>query len=118
MKTGDVVRVDDPSYCLFLDGEGGLPVPGDPSEDTKWTVVAIGCVLPVSNECGHQNIPANDMILIAVDHPECVLFTQQRFCTVLSSPTPENITIDIPEGIKRVTIRSPHGVPVTFMPCE
>ncbi len=117
MKTDDIVRVEDPSYSLLTDGDGGAPARADRGqiEGRDWRVIVTDCVMPISNRGQEPNVPPNDTILVEVDCPAHVLLTQQRFCTVPSpEPPPENMTVDIPEGTEHVTIHRSLGVRFTF----
>ena len=117
MKTDDIVRVEDPSYSLLTDGDGGAPARADRGqiEGRDWRVIVTDCVMPISNRGQEPNVPPNDTILVEVDCPAHVLLTQQRFCTVPSpEPPPENMTVDIPEGTERVIFACNHPIAIYF----
>ena len=122
MKTGDTVRVHDVSQSLYRDGAADEPAWKSEWEnvtsDSRWQVVARNCSLPTDRSLT-LDADANDMMLCEVDHPERLLSTKEKFCTVISPEAPpENMTVDIPEGTEHVTIHRSLGVRFTFEDCK
>ena len=125
MKTGDTVRVHDVSHSKYWDAADKVPCYRDGNsmldilQGLRWRVVAANCSLPTDRST-RPDAPTNEMLLSEVDHPEHLLFTKGRFCTVLHScnPPPKNMTVDIPEGTKHVTIVCEHPVVIHFDNCE
>lgn len=125
MKTGDIVRVHDVSHSKYWNAADKVPCYRDGNsmldilQGLRWRVVAANCSLPTDRST-RPDAPTNEMLLSEVDHPEHLLFTKGRFCTVLHScnPPPKNMTVDIPEGTEHVTIHRSLGVRFTFEDCK
>ena len=113
MKYGDIVTVFDGSYSLSFHNSEQLwgadcvtsrYVAGCQLASHRWRVLASDCVLPAGNTCSSE-VKHNSVILCRADKPEYILFTQPRFCRVVSSPTTGPFVVTLPAGVSEFTVR-------------
>jgi hypothetical protein len=110
MKIGDIVKVNDGSYSLFYAGDGEISqLTGNDLRGRTFKVLLADTKLPTtpSRYTGAMPRVQNDMMLCEMPETENVLFTQSRFCELLSRPTevPDKLEVTIPYGTKEVVIR-------------
>ncbi len=106
MKTGDLVKLHDGSYNMSL-VKGELEhTPGIYHHCRCYRVLGLSGMYPTdrSHAALPGNIPQNDLMLVDVDDTNFVLFTQERFCGVVT-PAPltlPHLEVIVPRGTKIV----------------
>ena len=108
MRTGDIVTLADGSYSMSL-AKGALKhIPGIYHQKRLYRVLGLGGVYPSHNYCTHTGVHENDTILVDRDDPGFMLFTQERFCRVvtpaLGKLPPQQLEIAVPRGCKGVRL--------------
>ncbi len=101
MKTGDIVSVYDGSYSLRLLKGEMKPSNGYLLNGHRFCVLATGGKYPTNTSSASG---VNDALLIDVNDPDFVLFTQVRFCRVLTPAPTATMEVAIPRGTKRVVL--------------
>ena len=106
MKVGDIVELRDASYSMAL-VEGVLKrVWGIFHHHCHYRVLALEGAYPTDNPFDHG--ASNDIMLVDVNDPNFVLFTQERFCRALApecATGPATIVkIPVPRGTKEVRL--------------
>lgn len=106
MKTGDIVKLNDGSYNMSLI-EGELKhIPGVYCHHCTYRVVSTMGAYPTNESCASVNVPLNDAMLVDINDHNFVLFTRERFCSVVTPAIKEvlqeQLEIVVPRGIKEV----------------
>ena len=103
MKVSDIVRVHDGSFNMSLI-KGRLQHVTDVAKQGRcFRVHGVSGMYPTNRTHGESEI--NDILLVDIKDPDFVLFTQERFCTVVTSPLrlrPDEVKVVIPRGTKEV----------------
>ena len=106
MKVGDIVTLRDGSYSMTLI-KGVLEyIVGIPRQSRRYRVLGLGGVYPTYNYNTHEVTHGNETMLVDVDNLDFILFTQERFCDVVTpAPAkfpPDQIEIVVARGTKEV----------------
>lgn len=102
MKVNDIVKVHDGSYNMAL-VKGKLEhIHGVYHQCRRYRVLGVSGTYPTDDPFGTAG--DNDTMLIDVDDHDFVLFTQERFCSIMHSPAvpPTHVEIVVPRGAKEI----------------
>ena len=103
MKANDIVEVNDGPYCkTLISGEIGVP-DGYLLRNYRFRVLSFGAY-PTNRVNSLSG--TNDVMLVDVNDSDFVLFSQKRFCSVVSNPLqPERkakLEVFVPRDTKNV----------------
>lgn len=104
MRVGDTVKLHDGSYNMtllkgILEHNCGIAL----QEKRRYRVLSVSGMYPT--EESNVRSGNNDIMLVDVKDPDFVLFTQERFCYVVTSASPLAAVkheVTIPRGVKEV----------------
>lgn len=103
MKINDIVEVHDGSYCMTLVKGTMRHTSGTALQKRQFQVHGASGMYPTYRS--HEYTGTNDTLLVDVKDSDFVLFTQERFCTVVapvSLADEHDGHITIPRGTKRI----------------
>lgn len=108
MKTGDIVTVFDGSYSMKLVRGKMERTHGNALARRHFQVHGIDGNYPTDRN--RLDSPSNDTLLVDVNDPDLVLFTQERFCRVVT-PRPavpkETMEVSVSNQTKKVILLLP-----------
>ena len=103
MRVNDIVSVHDGSYSMSLVKGILKHTDGISLQKRSYRVNGISGMYPT--ERTHRNTGTNDTLLVDVKDSDFVLFTQERFCTIVTPPA--EIKVVIPRGTKSIHLILP-----------
>ncbi len=105
MKTGDIVKVTDSSYSMSLIKGELKHIPEIYHHRRHFRVLGLSGMYPTDRSYALSgNISQNDLMLVDMNDPDFVLFTQECFCGVVT-PAPStlpHLEVIVPRGTKIV----------------
>jgi hypothetical protein len=111
MKIGSIVEVFDDSWSMALT-EGKLRhMNGNSLRHRRFRVLTVSGIYPIDGPYDDWDRGRNDILLLDIKDPSFVLFTQERFCRVVSPAPPAEeygtkyrVEIPIPPDAKRMIV--------------
>ncbi len=105
MKTGDIVKLHDGSYSMSLVKGELKHTPRIYHHGRCYRVLGLSGMYPTNrSHTLSGSIPRNDLMLVDMNDTDFVLFTQERFCNVVT-PVPStlpHLEVIVPRGTKIV----------------
>lgn len=103
MGVNDIVMVHDGSYSMLLIKGNMQRTSGMSFKERRFRICDIGGRYPIDNICSSpERAGVNNVLCVDVNDPDFVLFTQERFCSVVNVTT-EDIS-PITHGIKEILL--------------